>query len=423
MSSKNYQAYNIWYAIVVVCTSYVSVIIPIDIVFNIRLELTIISDYIITLIFLMDFVVNVYRYREIKKTPNYQEGYKGAFYLQGLLLADLLAAIPFGLFFHPSYFRLIRIFKIFRIINLFEFYRKKQIKFAGLITFMVFIFWMLHIIHWLGCGWIGLRGLEPDSDLITHYINAVYWAVTTLTTVGYGDILPVNNSQKIYSMFVQVMGFGVFGFLIGTIASILMKKDPAKSKYLENIDNLASLMHYRKIPLQLKNRIVDFYTYMWKKRLGYDETVFLESLPENLQTEVALHLKKEVIEKISLFKNATNEFKREISLLLKPIFLTPGDYIFKAGDQGEEMYFVVNGKLNTLTHKEDRILTTLKSGDFFGEIALFKNKNRTATVKAISYCDIYVLDKKAFDKVLTKYPEIGIKIQDQVEIRESRYMV
>jgi len=162
---------------------------------------------------------------------------------------------------------------------------------------------------------------------------------------------------------------------------------------------------------------------MWKKRLGYDETAFLESLPENLQTEVALHLKKEVIGTISLFKNASKDFKREIALLLKPIFLTPGDYVFKAGDFGEEMYFVVNGELNTLTQKEDRELTKLKAGDYFGEIALFKNKSRTATVKAISYCDIYVLDKKAFDKVLTKYPEISIKIKQQVEIRESRYAV
>ena len=110
-------------------------------------------------------------------------------------------------------------------------------------------------------------------------------------------------------------------------------------------------------------------------------------------------------------------------LLLKPIFLTPGDYVFKAGDYGEEMFFVVNGELNTLTHKEDRKLTTLKAGDFFGEIALFKNKNRTATVKAISYCDVYVLDKKAFDKVLSRYPEIADRIEQQVKVRESRYVV
>lgn len=65
----------------------------------------------------------------------------------------------------------------------------------------------------------------------------------------------------------------------------------------------------------------------------------------------------------------------------------------------------------------------MKTGDFFGEIALFKNKNRTATVQAISYCDLYVLNKKAFNKVLSKYPEIGEKIKNQVEIRESRYVV
>jgi len=61
------------------------------------------------------------------------------------------------------------------------------------------------------------------------------------------------------------------------------------------------------------------------------------------------------------------------------------------------------------------------AGDYFGEITLFKNKSRTATVKAISYCDIYVLDKKAFDKVIIKYPEIGVEINKQIEIRENRY--
>ncbi|MFC1732738.1 hypothetical protein ACFL6I_20755, partial [candidate division KSB1 bacterium] len=46
----------------------------------------------------------------------------------------------------------------------------------------------------------------------------------------------------------------------------------AKTKYLENIESLASFIHYRNIPGQLQKRIVDFYSYMWKKRLGYDES-------------------------------------------------------------------------------------------------------------------------------------------------------
>ncbi len=420
MSLRINLVYGIWNTFVVLIVSYVAIMIPLEMIFNIETEHYSIDEFIVTFVFFVDLVVNVYKYREIKRSPGYTESERRIWYLKVLILTDLLAAIPFGMFFHPYIFRFFRLFKLFRIIDLFRTYRRKKIKSAGVFTFFVFICWIILFIHWIGCGWVSMRNFEPGLDTLTVYINSIYWTITTLTTVGYGDILPVNNVQKLYSMVVQLIGFGVFGFLIGTIASTIMKKDPAKAKYDQHIDGLASLMHYRTIPTQLRKRIVDFYTYMWKRRLGYDETAFLESLPENLQTEVALQLKKDAIKKISLFKNTSNEFKREIALLLKPIFLTPGDYIFKAGDYGEEMYFIVNGELNVLTHKEDKLLATLKTGDFFGEIALFKNKSRTATIQAKTYCDIYVLDKKAFKRVLTKYPEIGIKIEAQVEIRESR---
>ena len=297
------------------------------------------------------------------------------------------------------------------------------IQFAGTFTLANFAFGFILITHWLSCGWHSLSHVAVQPDFATNYIDSLYWAITTLTTVGYGDIIPVSNPQKVYAIFVQVMGFGVFTFVIATVASRLMRKDPARIRYEENIENLTALMHYRTLPRHLKTKIINFYKYMWQQRLGYDESSFLESLPDNLQTEVALYLKKEVIEKVSLFKGSSQEFKREIALLLKPVFVTPDDYIFKAGDIGDEMYFVVAGELNTLTQTENRILTTLKAGDFFGEIALFKNQNRSATVKALTYCDIYSLDKTAFDKVVMKYPEIGLQIQSIVEKRESQYSV
>ena len=74
-------------------------------------------------------------------------------------------------------------------------YRQRQIKSAGLFTFFFYIFWILTIIHWLGCGWTAIIGTDPASDLTTNYINAIYWTITTVTTVGYGDILPVDNSE------------------------------------------------------------------------------------------------------------------------------------------------------------------------------------------------------------------------------------
>jgi voltage-gated potassium channel len=60
-----------------------------------------------------------------------------------------------------------------------------------------------------------------------------------------------------------------------------------------------------------------------------------------------------------------------------------------------------------LSGSDEKIVSILKAGDFFGEIALFRNVPRTASVKATTYCDLYSLSKARFDYVLNKYP--GIK--------------
>ncbi len=422
MAFKKNWIYTNWNILIFIATLIVAVDIPIHLAFKTHLAFNLSKDTI-TLLFLLDFIIKVSLYRKHKNKAEYLELSDKSWYNTVLLATDLLAAIPFFLLIPVPAIQLLRLFKLARVIHHLRNLQERVIQHAGTYIFSLFFFWFMLATHWLACGWQGLSIIPLQSDFASDYINSVYWTITTLTTVGYGDITPITNPQKIYAIMVQVLGFGVFTFIIGTVASQLMRKDPARTRYEENIEGLASLMHYKTLPGHLKTKIINFYKYMWEQRLGYDESTFLESLPENLQTEVALYLKKEVIEKVSLFHDASSEFKREISLLLKPVFLTPGDYIFKAGDIGYEMYFVVDGELNTLTLAEDRTLTTLKAGDFFGEIALFKNQNRSATVKALTYCDIYSLDKSAFNKVISKYPKIGSQIQSIVEKRESKYSV
>ena len=63
------------------------------------------------------------------------------------------------------------------------------------------------------------------------------------------------------------------------------------------------------------------------------------------------------------------------------------------------------------------MVSTLTDGDFFGEIALFTDQKRTATVKSISYSDLYRLDKELFEEVLRRYPKIANHIRKIAEER------
>ena len=56
-----------------------------------------------------------------------------------------------------------------------------------------------------------------------QYLYSVYWALTTLTTVGYGDIIPANNAERAYALLALLIGALVFGFLLSSIGDMISK--------------------------------------------------------------------------------------------------------------------------------------------------------------------------------------------------------
>jgi voltage-gated potassium channel len=217
-------------------------------------------------------------------------------------------------------------------------------------------------------------------------------------------------------MLIMLVGVGTYGFIIGNVANILSKSNPARTRFFNNLEQLKIFVSYRNIPGHLQKKVSDYFNYIWKKRLGFDESVFLSSLPQGLQNEVSVHLKREILQKIPLFKGVSDEFLKEVSLHMRPIVCVPDEYVFKEDDIGHEMYFIIRGKLEVIMN--EKVLTVLTDGDFFGEIALFTDhKKRTATVKSVHYSDLYRLDRELFDEVLKRYPPIAGHIKKIAEER------
>ena len=399
---------RIWQTIVLISFFLIVVYIPLKILYpqfdNIFFR---VSHWIVNLIFIADML---YNYTSLKKkeekTTAVQASVKFRIFL---LIIDIISAIPFGFITGNIFWELLRFVKIIRIFNYIRNINLEAIRLSSYLSFVFFLYWFLLAAHWLACGWIALN--KARINITEEYITSLYWCIQTITTVGYCDVKLSTIAHKIYAMMVMLFGVGVYGFVIGNVANILLKRDPARTQFLNNLEKLRSFVNFREIPSGLQKRIRSYYEYIWKQKIGANESEFIALLPAGLKTEVELFLKRDILERIPLFKGISDSFLREVSLHLRPVVYTPGDYIFKEGDRGNEMYFIIKGKLRVLTGDERKILNTLSDGDFFGELALFRNEIRMATVQAVTYCDIYTLNKEVFEHVLNNYPEISSHIR------------
>jgi voltage-gated potassium channel len=241
--------------------------------------------------------------------------------------------------------------------------------------------------------------------------------MTTVTTIGYGDITPDRNSipQMVYTIFVQLLGVGMFGYIIGNIASMMANMDVAKAAFQKKMEDVKNFMRVRRIPKDLQNKVKDYYHYLWEKQRSADRTSFVEELPHTLGTDLSLFLNRAILEKVSLFKDADEIFIREVVRLLEPVIYLPGDFIIQQGEYGDRMYFLNAGEVEVLVHNKK--VAALGSGSFFGETALIQNERRTASIRTLNYCEVYVLTKDRFDALRTKYTDFDRKISEMMAAR------
>ena len=309
MFSKDNLFSYIWRSIVTFCAVLSTIYIPLRIVIDLNNSAVLIFfDWIITIIFVMDLLYNFFVRLNLKSKSSHIDREEISGYSLFWISMDFIAALPLFLIFNLPLLQLFRIIKLTRVAQYMHELRKHILRFSDYFNLGFFIFWLLILIHWLSCGWVVLYSFPVGTNDAIKFINSLYWCVQTFTTVGYGDITPVNNSQHIYSILVMLVGVGVYGYLIGNVANILSKRDPAKAQYFKNIESLKAFSNFRNIPLGLQKRIRDYYVYIWKERLGYDESVFISKLPAGLQNEVSLFLKEKYWIKFLFLKELMTDF-------------------------------------------------------------------------------------------------------------------
>ena len=251
-----------WDVLSMLLISYQMLIIPLNIGFNFQDQSELLMfEFIINLFFFGDIVLTFYTgfYKNTKLIVDRKV--IALDYLKGWFWLDLISSFPYSwldgtIFTNSSYdsnfagaelfkiFRFLKFFKILRLLKIlklknifskFENFAKLSIGFISLISLIKLALIILFLVHWLGCVWhyIGITEVNSSYDTwltrygiynenwITRYITSIYWACTTMTYIGYGDIYPITMEEKVVTMIAMIMSCAVFALIMNDMNTII----------------------------------------------------------------------------------------------------------------------------------------------------------------------------------------------------------
>ena len=189
-----------------------------------------ILEYVLTFFFTIEYALRLYC---SPRPKDYALSFFG--------IIDLLATLPLYLSFIPClssarYFFIVLVFRlirIFRVLKLFSFINEghllmQSIK-LSLKKIMVYFLFVLILVTIIGTLMFIVEGGRPNTEF-TDIGTSIYWAIVTLTTVGYGDITPVTVIGRLLSSLVMILGYTIIAVPTGIVSATMIDETKRKGK-------------------------------------------------------------------------------------------------------------------------------------------------------------------------------------------------
>ena len=239
------------------------------------------------------------------------------------------------------------------------------------------------ICHLLSCSWVGvgrtpvdsatgepqefnwmyyeLGGPYSDADTESGpnvgaiYLSAFYFCFTTMTSVGYGDIVARNNSERVLCVFIELVGGFTFAMIIAALTSVVTSMDTNARKTAEQLDAVASFVTNRNFPEALGRRIRRHFRHFYSLKSAIDESKIFSELSTSLRKEVSAYLVSELMGNVGLFQTMSPILWPRLLPLLRPMRFEAEEVVCAQGEDCSEMYVVLSGHLHGATEVSAKV--------------------------------------------------------------------
>jgi CRP-like cAMP-binding protein len=183
----------------------------------------------------------------------------------------------------------------------------------------------------------------PQQPLARQYVTSVYWGMTTLTTVGYGDLSPVGVWERVFCMLIMIVNLAISAYILGNMTLLATRQDAQTADNRGHLHDLHTFMRMRSIPDALCRHALKHM--QLSHVLAKDSDAILDQCPTFIRVNLLRHLYRDAFVKQPLFASARDQFIGQLVSALNVENFFPGDFIFSAGDEPDAFYCIVEGSV------------------------------------------------------------------------------
>lgn len=175
------------------------------------------------------------------------------------------------------------------------------------------------------------------------YVRSLHFSIGAITTVCYGDILPMNATETLATLIVIVLSVALFSMLSGGFFKFFEHQFGRRADYEEMVAQLGNYMVFHQFPARTWKQMQVYFALSWQESKGMQESQMLRGVTTGVRQDIALHVHANLMKHVKLFTLCDERFAKAIIAALTHELFVRNDVVIQRGDKGRSLYIIESG--------------------------------------------------------------------------------